>query len=84
MILPARGHLWKEKVKRYTFSTILDTPYEDAISRVKNAIKEEGFGVLTEIDVKVTLKKKLDKEFSNYVILGAWIHPLPTGPSTQI
>ena len=49
----------------------MDTPYEDAISRVKNAIKEEGFGVLTEIDVKVTLKKKLDKEFSNYVILGA-------------
>jgi uncharacterized protein (DUF302 family) len=60
-----------EKVKRYAFSTVLDTPYEGAISRVKDALKEEGFGVLTEIDVKQTLKKKLDKEFRKYVILGA-------------
>ncbi len=60
-----------EKVKGYAFSTVLDTPFEDAISRVKNALKEEGFGVLTEIDVKATLKKKLDKEFRRYVILGA-------------
>ncbi len=60
-----------ENVKRYAFSAVLDTPFEDAISRVKNALKEEGFGVLTEIDVKETLKKKLDKEFRNYVILGA-------------
>ena len=60
-----------EKVRRYAFSAVLDTPFEDAISRVKNALKEEGFGVLTEIDVKETLKKKLDKEFRNYVILGA-------------
>jgi uncharacterized protein (DUF302 family) len=60
-----------EKVKRYAFSTVLDTSYEDAISRVKGVLKEEGFGVLTEIDVKETLKKKLDKEFRKYVILGA-------------
>ena len=60
-----------EKVKRYAFSTVLDTSYEDAISRVTDALKEEGFGVLTEIDVKATLKKKLDKEFRKYVILGA-------------
>jgi uncharacterized protein (DUF302 family) len=60
-----------EKVKRYAFSTVLDTSYEDAISRVTDALKEEGFGVLTEIDVKATLKKKLDKEFRKYIILGA-------------
>jgi uncharacterized protein (DUF302 family) len=60
-----------EEVKKYAFSTVLDTSYEDAIVRVKNALKDEGFGVLTEIDVKETLKKKLDKEFRNYVIVGA-------------
>jgi len=60
-----------EKVKKYAFSTVLDTSYEEAISMVTDALKEEGFGVLTEIDVKATLKKKLDKEFRKYVILGA-------------
>jgi len=60
-----------KEVKKYAFSTILDTSYEDATVRVKNALKDEGFGVLTEIDVKETLKKKLDKEFRNYVIVGA-------------
>lgn len=60
-----------EKVKEYAFSTVLDTSYEDAISKVIDALKEEGFGVLTEIDVKATLKKKLDKDFRKYVILGA-------------
>jgi len=53
----------------------LDTSYEDAISRVTGALKEEGFGVLTEINVKETLKKKLDKEFRKYVILGACYPP---------
>lgn len=66
-----------EKVKTYAFSTVLDTSYEDAISRVTDALKEEGFGVLTEIDVKATLKKKLDKEFRKYVILGACNPPFP-------
>lgn len=60
-----------EKVKRYAFSTVLSTSYDNAISLVKEALKEEGFGVLTEIDVKATLKKKLDREFRKYVILGA-------------
>jgi uncharacterized protein (DUF302 family) len=60
-----------EKVKRYAFSAVADTSYEEAISLVKEALKEEGFGVLTEIDVKATLKKKLDREFRKYVILGA-------------
>jgi uncharacterized protein (DUF302 family) len=48
----------------------LNTSYEDAISRVTDALKEEGFGVLTEIDVKSTLKKKLDVDFRKYMILG--------------
>ena len=60
-----------KKVKEYAFSTVLDTSYEDAISMVTSALKEEGFGVLTQIDVKATLKKKLDKDFRKYVILGA-------------
>jgi uncharacterized protein (DUF302 family) len=58
-------------VKEYAFRTVLDTSYDDAISKVTEALKEEGFGVLTEIDVKATLKKKLDKDFRRYVILGA-------------
>jgi len=61
----------KLKEKEYAFSAILDTSYEDAISKVTDALKEEGFGVLTEIDVKSTLKKKLDVDFRKYVILGA-------------
>lgn len=60
-----------EKMKEYAISTALGSSYEDAVSKVKAALKEEGFGVLTEIDVKETLKKKLDKEFRKYVILGA-------------
>ncbi len=60
-----------EKSKEYAFSTVLNTSYEEAVTKVTDALKEEGFGVLTEIDVKATLKKKLDKEFRKYVILGA-------------
>jgi uncharacterized protein (DUF302 family) len=60
-----------EKIKKYAFSTVLDASYEDAVSKVTDALKEEGFGVLTEIDVKSTLKKKLGVDFRKYVILGA-------------
>ena len=55
----------------YSFSKTIDVPYEAAIDKVKEALKEEGFGILTTIDVKETLKKKLDVDFRKYVILGA-------------
>ncbi len=55
----------------YYFTKILTCSYQEAILRVKDALKTEGFGVLTEIDVKGTLKKKLDVNFRDYCILGA-------------
>ena len=45
--------------------------YEDAVKRVREELQKEGFGVLTEINVKETLKKKLNVDFDNYIILGA-------------
>lgn len=55
----------------YQFRTHLDLPYVQAIEKVTAALKEEGFGVLTEINVKATLKQKLGEDFRRYVILGA-------------
>jgi len=55
----------------YYFSKTVDLSFEDAIQRVTEELKNEGFGVLTEIDVKATLKKKLDVDFRNYRILGS-------------
>ena len=55
----------------YGISIELGVPYEQAVEAVTEALKSEGFGVLTEIDVKATLKKKLDVDFRKYVILGA-------------
>lgn len=55
----------------YYFSTLLDTSFDEAITRVTEELKKEGFGVLTSIDVKETLKNKLDVDFRRYRILGA-------------
>lgn len=60
----------------YHFSKKLDLPFEEAIEKTTAALKEEEFGVLTEIDVKSTLKEKLDLDFRKYHILGACNPPL--------
>jgi len=55
----------------YYFSKILDISFDEVIGKVTEELKKEGFGVLTDIDVKETLKKKLNVEFKKYRILGA-------------
>jgi uncharacterized protein (DUF302 family) len=61
---------------KYGFSKTLDVPYEEAVEMARAALKEEGFGVLCEIDIKEKLKEKLGVDFRNYVILGACNPPL--------
>ena len=56
---------------KYSISTRLSLTYDEALQRVKAALKEEGFGVLTEIDVKETLREKLQVDFRRYDIIGA-------------
>jgi uncharacterized protein (DUF302 family) len=60
----------------YALSTRVGTPYEDTVQAVREALGEEGFGVLTEIDIRATLKKKLDVDVPAQVILGACRPPL--------
>ena len=55
----------------YAFTVHLDMPYEQARERTEAALKEQGFGVITEIDMRKTFKAKLDREFRKYAILGA-------------
>jgi uncharacterized protein (DUF302 family) len=54
-----------------TLSTTLHTSFEDAVDRTTKALADQGFGVLTTIDVKATLKQKLGEDMENYLILGA-------------
>jgi uncharacterized protein (DUF302 family) len=56
---------------KYGFSKTVDVPYEAAVEKARAALKEEGFGVLCEIDIKEKLKEKLGIDFRKYVILGA-------------
>lgn len=55
----------------YGYKRQVPFSFTDAVSKVKEVLSKEGFGVLTEIDVKATLKKKLDIDYENYLILGA-------------
>jgi len=55
----------------YYFSKTVVGSFDDAVIKVSESLKAEGFGILTEIDIKATLKKKLDVDFYNYKILGA-------------
>ena len=62
--------------EQISFSITLLNNYEDTIEIVTEALKTEGFGILTEIDVKATLKKKIDQDFHKYSIFGACNPPL--------
>ncbi|MEJ2505983.1 MAG: DUF302 domain-containing protein [Ignavibacteriaceae bacterium] len=61
---------------QYGFSKTIDLSFENTIEKVIEELKKEGFGVLTTIDVKETLKKKIDVDFKKYTILGACNPPL--------
>jgi uncharacterized protein (DUF302 family) len=58
-------------VAAFGIQKTLDLPFDEALAKIPEALKAEGFGVLTEIDVQATLKKKLDVDFRRYRILGA-------------
>jgi len=60
----------------YTYKKSVSLGYADAVAKVRDELKKEGFGVLTEIDVKQTLKTKINVDFEDYIILGACNPPL--------
>ncbi|KMO74349.1 ABC transporter [Mycolicibacterium chubuense] len=60
----------------FALSTVLHTSFDDALARTREALAEQGFGVLTEIDMQATLKAKLGEDMEQYVILGACNPPL--------
>ena len=55
----------------YYFSRTVESSFDDAVDRTREALRNEGFGVITEIDVQKTLKSKIDVDFRRYLILGA-------------
>jgi uncharacterized protein (DUF302 family) len=64
-------NLKNKTIMEYYFSKTINDSFENAIQKVTESLKSEGFGILTEIDLKATFKKKLDIDFYNYTILGA-------------
>ncbi len=60
----------------YGYTKKTNLSFQQAVEKIKETLKEQGFGILTEIDVKATLKKKLGVDFENYLILGACNPPL--------
>jgi uncharacterized protein (DUF302 family) len=63
-------------MSRYTLAVTVDRPYEEAVTATRDALADQGFGILTEIDLRTTLKQKLGVEVAPQVILGACRPPL--------
>jgi uncharacterized protein (DUF302 family) len=60
-----------DSLDTYAFTVHLDMPYEQARERTEVVLKEQGFGIVTELDIRATFKAKLDRDFRKYAILGA-------------
>jgi uncharacterized protein (DUF302 family) len=71
-----RSHDMPATKTSYAIGKSVPLSYEEAVERIRAALQRQGFGVLTEIDVRATLKQKLDVDFKKYVILGACNPPL--------